>query len=111
MKKTAYIIGATTDRPKLNLSDFNAIEGLLDSLNIDSVKPHDLFDEWDQITFNQVEERDRRYQAIDQCNLVVVMPGYHTCFRAREDHYYARTMEMEIVRVDELRKNDKTKAA
>lgn len=104
MKQTAYIIGATTDMPKLNLAEFNAVEGLLDKHGLDSVKPHDLFDEWDQLTFNQKQEREVRYRALEQCNLVVVMPSYHTCIRAREDHYHAQQMNMKLVRFDEIRK-------
>ena len=97
MKKTVYIIGATEGFSKLNLPDFNVIEGFLDKRDFDSVKPHDLFDQMDNNILSHQEQMQRRFNAIEECDMCIVMPNHHLCSYARAEVYHARHMEMEVV--------------
>ena len=90
MKKTVYIIGATEGFSKLNLPDFNVIEGFLDKRDFDSVKPHDLFDQMDNNILSHQEQMQRRFNAIEECDMCIVMPNHHLCSYARAEVYHAR---------------------
>lgn len=94
--KTVYIVGRTTGAEKLNLDQFNAVEGFLHRYGYESMKQHDLFDDSDQHTLTQQEMMQRRFDAIDQCDMVVLLPDWMECSYARAEYNYASTMQMDV---------------
>lgn len=91
-----YIIGRTTGAEKLNLAAFNAVEGFLNKYGYHAVKQHDLFDDSEQRTLSDAEMMQRRFNAIDQCDIVLLLPDWMECSYARAEQQYARTMAMDV---------------
>lgn len=94
--KVVYIIGRTMGVEKLNLSAFNAVEGFLNKYGYEAVKQHDLFEDSDQHTLSQAEMMQRRFDAMDQCDMVVLLPDWMECSYARAEQRYASTMAMDV---------------
>lgn len=94
--KVVYIIGRTTGVEKLNLGFFNTVEGFLNKYGYNTVKQHDLFDDSDQRTLSQQEAMQRRYDAMDQCDMVLLLPDWMECSYARAEQHYASTMQMDV---------------
>ena len=94
--KVVYIIGRTTGVEKLNLAAFNAVEGFLHKYGYETVKQHDLFDDSDQRTLSQEDMMQRRFDAIDQCDMVLTLPDWIECSYARAAPRYANTMQMAV---------------
>lgn len=109
MKKTVYIIGQTVGLSKLGLENFNAVEGFLDKQGYESVKPHDLFDDFDPNILTQKEHLVRRVSAMLECDLVLLVPGWSNDSYARAEHADARRNEKHIVRYEQWRQVMKTK--
>lgn len=104
MKTTIYLIGPTVGIDKLNLSTFNAVEGFLENQGYEVVKPHDLFDDWDQHNLTQAEAMARRQEAMAQCHMVMTMPGWHDDSYARCEYNQARTLCMTVADYVQWRK-------
>lgn len=92
----AYLIGKTTGVEKLNLGFFNTVEGFLNKYGYETIKQHDLFDDFDHNHLSQQEQMQRRYEAMDQCDMVLLLPDWMECSYARAEHNYARTMAMDV---------------
>ncbi len=94
--KVVYIIGRTTGLRNLNLGTFNAVEGFLHKYGYETVKQHDLFTDDDVHNLTQQEAMQRRFEAIDACDMVVVLPGWIDCSYARAEHRYTSTMQKDL---------------
>lgn len=94
--KVVYIIGRTTGVEKLNLSTFNAVEGFLNKYGYETVKQHDLFYDGEENTLTQQEAMQRRFDAMDRCDMVVLLPDWINCSFARAEQRYASTMQMDV---------------
>jgi hypothetical protein len=104
MKKTIYIIGATTNVDRLNIDAFEAVEHFLEKQGYASVKPHDLFDEWDQNSLPQNEHMLRRMHHLGKCDCVILLPGWADCSFAKAEHNHARSLQMQVIRYDQWMK-------
>lgn len=91
-----YIIGRTTGVEKLNLAFFNTVEGFLHKYGYETVKQHDLFDDSDQRTLSQQEQMQRRFETMDQCDIMLLLPDWMECSYARAEQHYASTMQMDV---------------
>jgi hypothetical protein len=91
-----YLIGRTTGVEKLNLGFFNTVEAFLHKYGYETVKQHDLFDDSDQRTLSQQEQMQRRFDTIDQCDMVLLLPDWMECSYARAEQRYARTMQKDV---------------
>jgi hypothetical protein len=91
-----YLVGRTTGVEKLNLGFFNTVEGFLNKYGYETVKQHDLFDDFDHNALSQQEQMQRRYEAMDQCDMVLILPDWMECSYARAEQTYARTMQMDV---------------
>jgi hypothetical protein len=91
-----YIIGRTTNMPQLNLTTFNAVEGFLHKYGYETLKQHDIFEDSDHHHLTQQEAMQRRFEAMDQCDMVVLLPDWMECSYARAEQRYARTMQMDL---------------
>lgn len=91
-----YLVGRTVGVEKLNLAAFNTIEGFLHKHGYETVKQHDLFEESDHNALTQQEAMQRRFEAMDQCDMVLLMPDWMECSYARAEQRYARTMQMDV---------------
>ncbi len=107
---TVYIIGPTIGLHQLGIADFNVVEGFLDKQGYESVKPHDLFYDFDHNILSQKEQIVRRTNALLECDVVLVLPNWHSDSYARYEHKVARDHEMQIVRYDQWRRVMKNKA-
>jgi len=94
--KVVYIIGRTSGMPKLNLGTFNAVEGFLHKYGYETIKQHDLFYDDDQHHLTQQEAMQRRFDALDTCDMVVLLPDWIECSYARAEHNYARRMGFDV---------------
>lgn len=101
MSHKVFIIGATTNRPKLNLYTFNKVEQFLNKQGYSTVKQHDLFDDWDHNILTQKEAQQRINDHIDSADVVVAIPGWMACSYARAQMQHARQMEKTVVRYEQ----------
>lgn len=91
-----YIVGRTTNMPQLNLGTFNAVEGFLHKYGYETVKQHDIFEDSDHHQLTQQEAMQRRFDTMDQCDMVLLLPDWMECSYARAEQRYARTMQMDV---------------
>ena len=101
MKKTIYIIGATTNVDKLNIKAFESVERFLQTQGYETVKPHDLFDEWDQNSLPQNEHMLRRFHHMFKCDAVILIPGYVDCSYSLAEKNHATSEGMTVIRYDQ----------
>lgn len=94
--QVVYLVGRTTGVEKLNLAFFNTVEGFLNKHGYETLKQHDLFDDSEQRTLTQQEQMQRRFDAMDQCDMVLLLPDWMECSYARAEQNYARRMQMDV---------------
>jgi hypothetical protein len=101
MKKTIYIIGATTNVDRLNIDAFEAVERFLEKQGYQTVKPHDLFDEWDQNSLPQNEHMLRRMYHLGKADGVILLPGWSDCSFAKAEYNHARSLQMHVTQYEQ----------